>query len=105
METDNTGVTEKHPVLDLHLKRADCRQILLKLFKAHGEYHMQKQGCLGMDLAQTRPIPKLVTNMSFWLLNAYNCGIHGLNSGKGHMFMWSENMAKARFKSSCQLFV
>ena len=98
METDNniTGVTEKRRALDLHLKRADCGYTMLKRFKPHGEYHRQNQACLCIDLAQTRPIPKLVTNMAFYSrkVNAYNCGIHDLNTGKGHMFMWPENVAK-----------
>ena len=48
------------------------------------------------DLQQALPLPKLTTGPAFYCRKIwmYNLGIHDCTAGKGHMFLWTENIAK-----------
>ena len=82
--------------MDVHLRRSERAYDLLKRFKPHGENYKANQACICIDLAAAQPIPKLPASCAFYCrkISAYNCGIHNLNTGKGHMFVWPENLAK-----------
>ena len=90
--------------LDLHKRRADRGYTFLRSYKGPnvkrkrtaGENYRPNQAAICIDLAQARTIPQLNTSVAFYKrkLMAYNCGIHNLNTGTGHMFVWPENLAK-----------
>ena len=50
------------------------------------------------DLRQTLPLPKLTTGPEFYCRKIwmYTLGIHDCTAGKGHMLLWTENIAKRR---------
>lgn len=57
------------------------------------------------DLQKTMPLPKISTNIAFYLrqLWFYNCGIHLVtkNENNGYMFTWTENEAGRGCEEIC----
>ncbi|XP_050518265.1 uncharacterized protein LOC126892670 [Diabrotica virgifera virgifera] len=81
--------------LRLHQTRAQAMQQNLKdEIKKNEEIH--NTDIISFDLQQTLPTPSLTVGVAFYLRKAwtYNLGIHDCVSGQGHMFMWTESVAK-----------
>lgn len=81
--------------LQLHQSRAQAMQQNLKDEVKNNEA-IQNTDIISFDLQQTLPTPSLTVGLAFYLRKAwtYNFGIHDCVSGQGHMFMWTESVAK-----------
>ena len=80
---------------ELHLRKAAALQDSLKQETENAK--ASKDICVvSFDLQQALPVPNLTVGPAFYLRKAwvYNLGIHDCGTGKGYMYMWSENIAK-----------
>lgn len=87
--------------LQLHQTRAQAMQQNLKDEVKNNEEN-QNTTIISFDLQQTLPTPSLTVGLAFYLRKVwtYNLGIHDCVSGQGHMFMWTESVAK---RGSCEI--
>lgn len=89
---DYSGLTTR---LNLHKGKARAMQSLLKSETERSQ--TDKKTCVvSFDLQQALPIPKLTTGPAFYCRKIwmYNLGIHDCTENIGHMFVWTENVAK-----------
>lgn len=89
--------------LQLHQCRAKAMQEKLKTDVQQAKTN--KKDVITFDLQQALPTPNLTVGPAFYLrkLWTYNCGIHVCNDGIGHMFMWSEDVAKRGSDEICSV--
>lgn len=82
--------------LELHHRRAEAMQTDLKTAIQLSTEISEGVDVISFDLQQALPIPQLTVGKAFYLRKAwmYNLGIHEGRTGKGHMFVWTENIAK-----------
>ena len=81
--------------LRLHNAKALAMQKKLKLETAVSKKNNRKL-VITFDLQKALPLPKLTTGPAFYCRKIwrYNLGIHDCTAGKGHMVLWTENIAK-----------
>lgn len=95
-KNDETKVADLKVMLELHQRRAEAMQTNLKLEIQRSKTENSLTSVISFDLQQALPIPQLTVGKAFYLRKAwmYNLGIHDGASGRGHMYMWTENVAK-----------
>lgn len=83
-------------ILNEHKDSAAAMQDLLKSETEYSIQHMHTKLVISFDLQQVLPIPKLTSGPAFYCskVGLYNLGIHDCTTGRGHMFVWTENVAK-----------
>lgn len=81
--------------LELHHRKAEKAQELLKKQLATSQEPGSDVCCLTMDLEQVLFVPTLTHSDMFYLsqLSCYNFGIHVGDIGKGYMFLWHEGVS------------
>lgn len=92
---ENQELSRLNIDLTTHKTKAKAMQDLLNNTTQESK-NTNRTLVISFDLQQALPIPKLTTGPAFycrkiWL---YNLGIHDCTNGKGHMFLWTEDIAK-----------
>lgn len=80
---------------ELHHKTADEMQENLKNTAREAKVS-KRTDVIALDLQQKLPTPSLTVGLAFYSHKAwtYNFGIHDCVNEQGHMYLWSENVAK-----------
>lgn len=79
----------------LHHNTADEMQENIRITSREAKI-AKNANVIALDLQQNLPTPSLTVGLAFYSRKTwtYNFGIHDCVTGQGHMYLWSENVAK-----------
>jgi hypothetical protein len=88
---------DKHAknMLELHHKKAEKAREQMKRDTTLSQLPTSDFCMFSMDLEQVLSLPSLTHSQMFYSrqLSCYNLGVHFIDSNKGHMFLWHEEMS------------